>query len=166
MNQERTLTFGKYKGQEIKYIILTHIGYIMWCFENINWFKLNDEEQALYDAVAIMIKKDNLQMTFPVDLMYKHIKDREAFERLETPFIFWGERTCYKRSEKDNPICKSVEKYSRPRITTHEGSSVGGLSLGDLAGLAHCMNKEIERAYDNGETDEDIFDGWGDMNDY
>lgn len=45
-------------------------------------------------------------------------------------------------------------------------SSAGGLSLGDLTGLAHCMNKEIERAYDNGETDEDIFGGWGDMNDY
>lgn len=35
MKEERKLTFGKYKGQEIKYIILTHIGYIMWCFENI-----------------------------------------------------------------------------------------------------------------------------------
>ena len=33
MNQDRILTFGKYKGQEIKYIILTHIGYIMWLFE-------------------------------------------------------------------------------------------------------------------------------------
>lgn len=165
MNQDRKLTFGKYKGQEIKYIILTHIGYIMWCFENIDWFKLTDEEQALYDAVAIMIKKEGLQMTFPVEIMYKHIKNREAFERLETPFIF-NEYTCYKRSEKDNPICKSVEKYKIPRITIHERSSVGGLSLGDLTGLAHCMNKEVERAYCNGETDDDIFGGWGSMNDY
>ena len=39
MNQERVLTFGKYKGQDIKYIILIHIGYIMWCLENIDWFK-------------------------------------------------------------------------------------------------------------------------------
>ncbi|MCO7113114.1 hypothetical protein NIB75_12570 [Bacteroides uniformis] len=51
------MTFGKYKGQEIKYIILTDIGYIVWCFENIGRFKLTDEEQAIYDAVAIMIKK-------------------------------------------------------------------------------------------------------------
>ena len=28
------------------------------------------------------------------------------------------------------------------------------------------MNKEIERAQFNGETDEDIFGGWGSMNDY
>lgn len=83
MNKERKLTFGKYKGQDIKYIILTHIGYIMWCFENISWFKLTDEEQALYDAVAIMIKRDNLEMTFPTEIMYKYIKDREAFRDLK-----------------------------------------------------------------------------------
>lgn len=47
MNKERKLTFGKYKGQDIKYIILTHIGYIMWCFENISRFKLTDEEQII-----------------------------------------------------------------------------------------------------------------------
>ena len=53
--KERTLTFGKYKGQEIKYIILTDIGYIVWCFENIRRFKLTDEEQAIYNEVEIMI---------------------------------------------------------------------------------------------------------------
>lgn len=169
MSEERKLTFGKYKGQDIKYIILTHIGYIMWCFENIDWFKLTDEEQALYDAIAIMIKKECLQMTFPVEKMYKHIKNREAFERLKTPFAYNGEYTCYKMSEKDNPIYNSIEKYRirRPhRIRTQECSSFGSLSLGDLTGLAHCMNKEIERAYCNGETDDDIFGGWGSMNDY
>ena len=76
MQDERKLTFGKYKGQDIKYIILTHIGYIMWCFENINWFKLTDEEQDLYDAIAIMIKKERLQMTFPVEMMCKNVKNR------------------------------------------------------------------------------------------
>lgn len=109
MNQERVLTFGKYKGQDIKYIILTHIGYIMWCFENIDWFKLTDEEQALYDAIAIMIKRERLPMTFPVEMMYKHIKDMEALGRLKTPFTFNGEYTSYKVSEKDNPVCKSIE---------------------------------------------------------
>lgn len=166
MGEERTLTFGKYKGQEIKYIILTHIGYIMWCFENLSWFKLTEEEQALYDAVAIMIKKENLQMTFPVELMYKHIKNREAFERLETPFIAFNKYTCYKSSEKDNPICKSVEKYKSSRFTIPERSSFGSLSLGGLSGLSHCMNKEIERVRFNGESDDDIFGGWGSMNDY
>lgn len=153
MNQERTLPFGKYKGQEIKYIILTHIGYIMWCFENISWFKLTDEEQAIYDAVAIMIKKDNLEMTFPVELMYKHIRNREAFERLETPFIDNNSYTSFKTIDKDNPICKSVEKY----ITSTELHKIP--SFPDLcSGLLHSMNKEVDRAYCNGETDEDIFD--------
>lgn len=76
--ENRKMIFGKYKGQDIKYIILTHIGYIMWCFENIYWFKLTEEEQALYDAIAIMIKKEHLPMAFPVEMMYKHIKDRES----------------------------------------------------------------------------------------
>lgn len=169
MKEERKLTFGKYKGQEIKYIILTHIGYIMWCFENIDWFKLTDEEQALYDALAIMIKKERLQMTFPVEMMYKHIKDRDAFEKLKTPFTFNGKCTSCKMSEKDNIIFNSIEKYISPtihRIRLQECSSFGDLSLGDLTGFSHSMNKEIERARLNCESDEDIFGGWVSMNDY
>ena len=54
-NKERTLTFGKYKGQEIKYIILTDIGYIVWCFENIRRFKLTDEEQAILSTKVMKI---------------------------------------------------------------------------------------------------------------
>lgn len=161
MNRDRILTFGKYKGQEIKYIILTHIGYIMWCFENLKWFRLNEEEQALYDAIAIMIKKDDLEMTFPVELMYNHIKNREAFDKLETPFFFCG-YTCCKSYEKDNPVCKSVEKYK----ITQKTSSFSNLSLDYLMGLHHSMEKEIERAQLNGESDDNIFGGWGNMGDY
>lgn len=169
MKEERKLTFGKYKGQDIKYIILTHIGYIMWCFENINWFKLTDEEQALYDAIAIMIKKERLPMAFPVEMMYKHVKNREALDKLDTPFTFNGEYTSYKVSEKDNPICKSIEKYRicrTIRTRTQECSSFCDLSLGDLGGFSHSMNKEIERARLNGESDEEIYGTWGSMNDY
>lgn len=167
--ENRKMIFGKYKGQDIKYIILTHIGYIMWCFENIYWFKLTEEEQALYDAIAIMIKKEHLQMTFPVEMMYKHIKDRESFEKLKTPFTFNGNYTSFKMSEKDNPIFNSIEKYRIPtihRIRSQECSSFGDLSLGDLAGFSHSMNKEIERARLNCESEEDIFGGWCSMNDY
>lgn len=157
MNQERILTFGKYKGQEIKYIILTHIWYIMWCFENINWFKLTDEEQALYDAVAIMIKKECLQMTFPVELMYKHIENMEAFERLETPFISFDGYTSFRESEKDNPICKSVEKHITSNI--HRSITTGGFSAGGLVGLIHAMDKDIEVARMDGLTKKYLADG-------
>lgn len=160
MNQERTLPFGKYKGQEIKYIILTHIGYIMWCFENISWFKLTDEEQAIYDAVAIMIKKYDMQMIFPVELMYKHIKNREAFEKLETPFVEHYGYTCLKRGNEDNPIYKSVEKYKGKDIV------IPSPSLAGLRHLSHVANKVIEEAYLDGESDEDIFGGWYSMDDY
>lgn len=151
----RKFTFGKYKGQEIKYIILTHIGYIMWCFENLQWFSLTDEEQAIYDAIAIMIKKDGCQMTFSVELMYKHIKNREAFERLETPFFDNNGCTAFESSDRDNPICKSVERY----VTST--SSRKSISYPDFcSGLLHSMNKEIDRAYCNGEAAEEIFGGW------
>ncbi|RGV56508.1 hypothetical protein [Bacteroides fragilis] len=162
MNQERKLTFGKYKGQDIKYIILTHIGYIMWCFENISWFKLTDEEQALYDAVAIMIKRDNLEMTFPTEIMYKYIKDREALRDLKTPFICNGDFTSVRKRDIDSPIVKSVMKYNVGAVIESRKCS----TLSDLYCLNHSMNKEIERARFNGETDEDIFGGWGSMNDY
>lgn len=130
--KERRLSFGKYKGQEIKYIILTDIGYIVWCLENIRRFKLTDEEQAIYDAVAIRIRKSNWQwlMTFPIGLMYEHIKNKDAFEKLETPFIENFEYIAFKESEKDNPICKSIEKYITSK--THRSNIVGGFSAGDF----------------------------------
>lgn len=78
----------------------------MWCFENIDCFKLTEEEQALYDALAIMIKKEGLQMTFPVETMYKHVKNREALDKLETPFFLNGGHTACRAEDKENPICK------------------------------------------------------------
>lgn len=130
--KERVLSFGKYEGQEIKYIILTDIGYIVWCLENIKKFKLTDEEQAIYDAVAIRIRKSNWQwvMTFPIVLMYNHIKNRDAFEKLETPFIENFAYIAFKESEKDNPICKSVEKYITSK--TYRSNIAEGFSAGDF----------------------------------
>lgn len=159
MNQERVLSFGKYKGQEVKYIILTHIGYIMWCFENLKWFKLTDEEQALYDAIAIMIKKYKLQMTFPVELMYKHIKNKELFEKLETPFICRNRYTSFRKTDEDNPVCKSVEKY----VLFYSKE----LSINDVCrSISHSMTKLIDSAICDFEPDEEIFGGWCSMHDY
>ena len=44
------------------------------------------------------------QMTFPVEMMYKHIKDRESYEKLNTPFTFNYGYISLRMSEKDNPI--------------------------------------------------------------
>lgn len=40
--EDRKFHFGKHKGEEIKYVILTDIGYITWCLNNISAFLLND----------------------------------------------------------------------------------------------------------------------------
>lgn len=135
--KERTLPFGKYKGQAIKYIILTDIGYIVWCFDNISRFKLTAEEQAIYDAVAIMIRKSHLPITFSMELMCEHIKNRDAFEKLETPFIDNFAYVAFKESEKDNPICKSIEKYITSK--THRSNIAGGFSAGDVGDLIHSI---------------------------
>lgn len=83
----RVMTFGKYKGKPIMQVIAAHIGYIMWCFENIPWFSLNEDEQKFYDYQAIAIKKYGEAMIFPVELMYKHVKDQKALADLRTPYL-------------------------------------------------------------------------------
>lgn len=164
MAKNRILNFGKYKGKEVKAVILSHIGYIMWCFENIKQFRLTDEEQAIYDAVAIMIKKEGCQMTFPTELMYKHVKDREALEQLRTPFTCVNGYTLFRRSDKDNPVCRSVEEYAASKRRDNDAPK--GFSVEGLGYLASVMNAEAERAHFNGESDDEIFGGWGSMSDY
>ena len=77
MNTDRTINFGKYKGTPIKQLILEHIGYIYWCLSNLEWFKLNADEQALYDAVAIANIKHKIDLVFPVRELAKFIVDKE-----------------------------------------------------------------------------------------
>lgn len=71
MNQDRTINFGKYKGTPIKQLILEHIGYIYWCLSNLKWFKLNNDEQALYDALAIANIKYKIDFVFSCRLFIR-----------------------------------------------------------------------------------------------
>lgn len=162
--KNRIFAFGKYKGQEVKVIILSHIGYIMWCLENIKQFRLTDEEQAIYDAVAIMIRKENCQMTFPTEAMYRHVKDKKSLELLRTPLTCINGYTFFKKSDRDNPIYESVKEYIARRKQNNK--EPGGSSVGGLRFVAQVMNSEIERAHLNGERDEDIFWGCSNMSDY
>ena len=87
INTDRTINFGKYKGTAIKQLILEHICYIYWCLSNLEWFKLNADEQALYDAVAIANIKYEIDLVFPVRELAKFIVDKESYSKLDTPFI-------------------------------------------------------------------------------
>ena len=131
--EERIFRFGKYKGQPIKKIIVTHIGYVMWCLSNISNFELTEEEQSVYDAIAISILKYGINMVFPVDEMASYIKNKKALEDLETPFI--ATETGYSFNDFDNPIVKSVLKY-RDKKPTYNST---GFDL--IAALAHCYEK-------------------------
>lgn len=43
-------TFGKYKGRCIGEIMVTSPSYIKWCIANVSFFKMNKEEEALFNT--------------------------------------------------------------------------------------------------------------------
>ena len=86
----RRITFGKYKGEYIIKLIMTHIGYIMWCLKNVRGFRLTNEEQIVYDAMAISIKRDGCEMTFPIDEMINFVSDKDALKELYSPIQTTG----------------------------------------------------------------------------
>lgn len=106
---DRIINFGKYKGKAYKQIIITHIGYVTWCLENLRWFYLNQEEQEIYDALAISIKKYNANMAFPVEKMYKHVKDTYALSILATP-LYIDYRGVIQVDTKSN-IYNKIKRY-------------------------------------------------------
>ena len=117
MNDDRRINFGKYKGTAIKQLILEHIGYIYWCLGNLTWFKLNDDEQALYDAVAIANIKYEIDLVFPVRELAKFIVDKDSYSKLDTPFIISrdGIIRC-PIINADNPIISGALKYKDENI--------------------------------------------------
>ena len=126
---KRTITFGKYKGQYIVDLILTHIGYIMWCLDNIPWFSLDDEEQQIYDYVSIAALKSRCEWSFPVEGLSRHIKDRQALERRYTPF-----------SISANGIVSCTGNFTSPLLEKHAVRGSSGL-YDLLSGMAHTLNK-------------------------
>lgn len=117
MNTDRTINFGKYKGAPIKQLILEHIGYIYWCLSNLKWFKLNTDEQALYDALAIANIKYEIDLVFPVRELAKFIVDKDNYSKLNTPFIISRDGIIrYAIKNVDNPIIHSALKYKDGNI--------------------------------------------------
>lgn len=138
----RKMTFGKYKGQPVLLIIAEHIGYIMWCFENLKWFKLNEDEQKFYDWQAIAIKKYGIPMIFPVETMYKHVKDKDALERLETPYQFIGDQP-YLPSETDIfPLLREAGAVRRRCTNPIPDYDSAGRPW--WYGLQHCVMKDVD----------------------
>jgi len=101
----RTINFGKYKGATINWLIITHIGYVMWCLNNVKHFVLNDKEQELFDYMAIAILKYKPSMLFPIKDLQQHIKNTEALENLDTPFILHNGNT---QISKEHPLYKEI----------------------------------------------------------
>ena len=104
---DNVLTFGKYKGQPVKKIILTHIGYIMWCLSNLDWFKLDSEEQELFDAVALCILDSDCETVYPKE----NLKSFIANPSMEPVFAITYDGALYVKKEvKNSPIVNGVMK--------------------------------------------------------
>lgn len=144
----RRMTFGKYKDYPVIQVIAEHIGYIMWCFENIPHFRLNHVEQTFYDWIAIAIVKQKAPMTFPIEPMLKHVRDREALKKRETPYIFDSYFNPYiSETVWIAPyLIKAGVVYSNGMLTENEScSSFADVdSTGSCAGLA-MLSKYMDR---------------------
>lgn len=132
MTEDRNITFGKYKGEPIKKLILTHLGYVMWCLSNLNWFKLTDDEQKLYDAMAIAVLDSDAEMTYPKEELKNHIRDTWAMINNNTDFSITGDGYVY--CSPDNVRKFGLDKYIQ--VKRRRSSS-----LADMAGLAHTASK-------------------------
>lgn len=146
MNKYRKLPFGKYKNKYVYEIILTHIGYIMWLLKNTT-YKLTNEEQEVFDALAISILKSRCVCTFPKEELKTVINNNNII----TPFvIFNGGVYC---NNSDNNIIKRIKPFM---IQTYNS----GASLNDLSRQMNMdMNTFItENQYHNEDEINDIED--------
>ena len=151
--ENRVFHFGKYKGEEIKYVILTDIGYIAWCLNNISSFLLNDEEWVIYDAIAIMFKKYGVEPPIKEEVMYRYVKDKEKLKNLDTPFVYKHGYITTGRGRNDS-VCKIIDKY-KVSNSTNQGT---GWEL--LCEMGRMIEKDMLA------EEEASFCGWGTMNDY
>ena len=119
MSEPRIIKFGKYKGKSIIWLIASHIGYIMWCLKNIKNFHLTDEEQSLYDALAIAIIRRNsdekhpMGASFPVEELKDHIMDKDSLSKFDSPFVITQElQTKFYFDKADDTLKNIITKYN------------------------------------------------------
>jgi hypothetical protein len=147
----RNFTFGKYKNQPIKKIILTHIGYILWCFDNLQWFSLTEDEQELYDMITWAIQDSDCDTVYPKEDLKKHVKGAQ----MVSPFMISSNGEVYVREGSENdPIVASVLQYRETPVRLPSMTAIRG--AGSLSGLAHSASKFFNDDFDD---DDDRFLG-------
>lgn len=111
----------------------------MWCIKNIPWFTLTEEEQAIYDALAIANVKYNIQFPFSKEDMLSCVANKEALRKLDTPFIMSHSGTIQFYAEQiNNPIIQNVFKY----CTNHfPEKDMQKKNIDLLADMSHCLDK-------------------------
>lgn len=148
----RNLNFGKYKGQPIKQIIMTHTGYILWCFDNLQWFSLTDDEQELYDMMTWAILDSDCDTVYPKADLKKHVRGKQII----SPFIVDSNGNIFVREGYENdPIVASVMVYRETPVRAFKATS-HSLCAGDISGLARAASTFHDDYFDD---DDDMFLG-------
>ena len=150
MIEDRVITFGKYKGEPIKKLILTHLGYVMWCLSNMASFKLNDDEQQLYDMMAIAVLNSDVETSYPKEELKRFVKDTWSLSvTKKSPFKVTRDGTVSCDTKTMNKY--RLGKYRRPREKE--------LSLADLTGLhRQCSDEGFGRYYRDFDYDDYVED--------
>ena len=116
----------------------------MWCLSNLTWFKLDTEEQELFDAVALAVLDSDCETTYPKENLKPFITNPS----MEPVFGLSYDGVLYvKKEAKNNPIAKGVMKY---RTLTSDRYL-------DFGGLMHSLNKMFLVSGDDDMTDYDDF---------
>lgn len=157
MSEPRLIKFGKYKGESIIWLIASHIGYIMWCLNNIKNFHLTGEEQSLYDAISIAIIRRNsdekhpMDASFPVEELKLHIMDKDSLMKLDSPFVITQElKTKFYFDKADDTLKNIVTKYNSILIEKERYTS----SDESIANTIRDLAKQVIQIEENNTLEE------------
>lgn len=78
MTEETDMTFGKYKGMTLGWILATNLKYLKWCHENVAWFKIEHPEK-LDEVLDLIAAEDN---RIWVEQQHKNREERATNMRL------------------------------------------------------------------------------------
>lgn len=87
INDKTILTFGKYKGYTASYVINKNPDYLLWCAENIPWFKVDSK-------LMEEIRKSSIDMSRKrLDYIEKHSDYRDRIK--EPVYDYDGRKISY-----------------------------------------------------------------------
>lgn len=76
---KRKLFFGKHKGEFILDVIEKDTQYITWMNNNVDWIKLNDFEQKIYNKKLKSINNDAIM----INVCHRNKFEEEVYQEMQ-----------------------------------------------------------------------------------